>query len=271
MLCRMKHLPITALALCLPMLSVPAQAEDIMSILARKADMPARLAPKTIAYSYTVSVNIKARQGKDISEGQAILRIDPSKTSDERIQIVSISDPENEALQDFLEDGENPDSTPEERAKDFWCGKSEEGSEDDPDFTSDLSKITVVYEDEKEAVLRPDFPSLTKLLIQSDGKPEDADKDARKMAKKLLERIDGEFTLAKPSGEVKGFSVRMTRPMTMKLIAKIKEMDLKQTCELAPNGHYYRSAMKMNVQGKALGIGFGQEIDMRISDLTPLP
>jgi len=39
----------------------------------------------------------------------------------------------------------------------------------------------------------------------------------------------------------------------------------------APNGHYHISTMKMNVQGKALSIGFGQEIDMRISDLTPLP
>ena len=241
-----------------------------MSILARKKDMPARLAPKTIEYSYTLTVDIKSREGKDISEGQAVVRVDPSKPVGSRKQIISTSEPENEALQDFLKDNEDSDNT-EEQAENFWCGKSEAGSEDDPDFTSDLSKITVVYEDEKEAVLRPDFPSLTKLLMQSDGNPEEASKDERKMAKKLIERIEGEFTLAKPSGEMKGFSVRMTRPMTLKLVAKLKEMDVTQTCELAPNGHYHISTMKMNVQGKALGIGFGQEIDMRISDLTPLP
>ena len=98
----MKILPITTLALCISFLTAPAQAEDIMSILARKKDMPARLAPKTIEYSYTLTVDIKSREGKDISEGQAVVRVDPSKPAGSRKQIISISDPENEALQDFL-------------------------------------------------------------------------------------------------------------------------------------------------------------------------
>ena len=267
----MKHLPITALALCLPILAAPAQAEDIMSILARKADMPPRLAPKTIEYSYTLTVDIKSREGKDLSEGQAVVRVDPSKPAGSRKQIISISDPENEALQDFLKDSEDPDNTPEERAEEFWCGDSGENPDDEPALTSDLSNLTVISETETEAVLQPDMKNLAKLLMQSDGNPEDANKDERKMAKKLLERIEGNFTLAKPSAELKGFSVRMTRPMTIKIVAKLKEMDVTQTCELAPNGHYHISTMKMNVQGKALGIGFGQEIDMRITDLRPLP
>ena len=267
----MKHLPITALALVFPLLAAPAQAEDIMSILARKVDTPARLAPKTIEYSYTLTVDIKSREGKDLSEGQAVIRVDPSKPAGSRKQIISISDPENEALQDFLKDSEDPDNTPDKRAKNFWCGDSGAESNDEIGLTSDLSNITVISENETEAVLRPDLPSLAKLLMQSDGNPEDAGKDERKMAKKLIERIEGNVTLAKPSGEMKGFSVRMTRPMTMKLVAKLKEMDVSQTCALAPNGHYHISTMKMNVQGKALGSRFGQEIDMRISDLAPLP
>ena len=269
----MKHIALSCLALCLPLIAAPAQAEDIMSILARKAEMPVKLAPQTIPYSYTLTVDIKAREGKDLSEGQAVLRIDPTQPAGSRAKIISISDADNEALEDFLKEVEDPENTMEKQADSFWCGdtglNSDTESDDDvPDITSDPSVLTVISEDETEAVLRPDMPKLAQLLMQSD---ENADKNGRKMAKKLMKRIEGEFTLAKPSGEMKGFSVRMTRPMTMMLVAKLKEMDVEQTCALAPNGHYHTSTMKMNVQGKALGSRFGQNLDMKVSDLTPLP
>ena len=104
--------------------------------------------------------------------------------------------------------------------------------------------------------------------MQSD---ETADKNGRKMMKKLLKRIEGDVTLSKPSGEMMGFSVRMTRPMTMMVVAKLNTMTMDQSCELAPNGHYRIATMKMNVEGKALGSRFGQDLDLRISELTPLP
>ena len=63
----------------------------------------------------------------------------------------------------------------------------------------------------------------------------------------------------------------MTRPMTIMLVAKLKVMTVEQSCALAPNGHYHTANLKMNVEGKALGSGFGQAMDMKISDLTPLP
>ena len=96
----MKHFALPAAALCLPLLAAPAQAEDIMSILARKAEMPVRLAPKTIDYSYTLTVDIKAREGKDLSEGKAVFRIDPTQPAGSRANIISISDADSEALQD---------------------------------------------------------------------------------------------------------------------------------------------------------------------------
>jgi len=109
------------------------------------------------------------------------------------LQIISISDPENEALQDFLKDSEDPDDTPEKRAEEFWCGDSGAEPENEPALTSDLSNLTVISENETEAVLQPDMKNLAKLLMQSDGNPEEAGKDERKMAKKLLERIEGNF------------------------------------------------------------------------------
>lgn len=242
-----------------------------MSILARKAETPARLAPQTIPYTYTLTVDVKAREGKDLSEGQAVLRIDPTQAPGSRAQIISITDADSEALQDFLKEIEDPENTMEKQAGEFWCGDSEAEQDASSDIVSDPSALTVVYENETEAVLRPDIQKLAALMMESDGSPDNAGKSERKIMKKLMERIEGELTFAKPSGEMKGFSVRMTRPMTMMLVAKLKEMDVEQTCALAPNGHYHTSTMKMNVQGKALGSRFGQNLDMQVSDLTPLP
>ncbi len=260
----MKRLALAPLVLCLPLLAPPAQAEDILSILARKADGPTRLAPKTIDYTYTLNVDVKTRDGKDLSEAQAVLRINPTQPAGARVQIISASDVNSEALQDFLKEVEDPDNTMTKQAEGFWCGDSNPDSE--PDF--DPENFTVIAQDESQAVLKPKPGKLAELLVmESDG---NADKSDRKMMKKLMKRVEGEMTLSKPSGELKGFSVRMTRPMTMMLVAKLKVMTIDQSCELAPNGHYRIGRLKINVDGKALGSRFGQNLEMRISELTPI-
>ena len=260
----MKHIALSCLALCLPLLASTAHAEDIMTILARKAETPARLAPETIAYSYTLAVDIKSREGKDLSEGDAILRIDPTQAPGSRTQIISTSDPESEPLRDFIKEIEDPESTMKKKAEGFWCGPAE--AESQSDFNPE--DFSIISENETQAVLRPDLVKLAELLMQSD---ENADKNGGKMMKRLMKRIEGDVTLSKPSGDMKGFTVRMTRPMTMMLVAKLKTMDVEQTCELAPNGHFHIATLKMNVEGKAVGSRFGQFLDIRISDLTPLP
>ena len=255
----MKHIPLSCLALCLPLFAASAQAEDILSILARKSETPARLAPKTIPFSYTLTFDMTNIEGKDETSGQAIIRVNPNQAPGSRAQIISASDPEGDVLKEFLEDIEDPENTVEKQAENFWCGDSETPPEDESEFFADLSNIAVLSENETEAVLRPDMTKLAELLMQSD---ENADKNGKKVMKKLLKRIEGDITLAKPSAEMKGFSVKMTRPMTMMLVAKLKVMNLEQTCGLAPNGHYHMSTMKMNVEGKALGSKFGQDLDM---------
>jgi len=261
----MKHLVFTGLALSLPFLAAPAQAEDILSILARNADSPARLAPTTIDYTYTLTLDVQERDGKDLSEGQAVLRVDPTQPPGSRAQILSASDANSEALQNFLKEVEDEDNTMAKQASGFWCGSS------DADSRSDFDPVnfTVISENETQAILAPNPGKLAELMTrESDG---NADKSDRKMMKKLMKRIEGEMTLSKPSGEIKGFSVRMTRPLTMMIVAKLKVMTVEQSCELAPNGHYRIGTMKLNVEGKAMGSRFGQVLDMRISDLTPIP
>lgn len=266
----MKHFPFARLALYLPVMVLPlvagpAQAEDILSILTRNAENPARLAPDTIDYIYTLNVDVKERDGKDLNEAQAVLRVDPTQPAGSRVQMISASDVNSEALQNFLGEIEDPENTMSKQAEGFWCGASdaESGSEFNP------ANFTVLSQNEAQATLKPKPGKLAELLMmESDG---NADKSDRKMMKKLMERIDGEMILSKPSGELKGFSVRMTRPLTMMIVAKLKVMTVDQTCELAPNGHYRIATMKMNVEGKAMGSRFGQVLDMRISDLTPIP
>jgi len=260
----MKHFTLSALVICLPLMPASAQAEDIMSILARQAETPERLAPSTIDYTYTLRLDVKTREGKDLSEGQAVLRVDPTQPAGSRAQILSVSDEDSEALQEFLKEIEDPENTMAKQAEGFWCGASD--AETQSDF--DPKQFTVISEDETQAVLVPQPGLLAELMVmESDG---NADKSDRKMMKKLMKRIEGEMTLSKPSGELKGFSVRMTRPLTMMVVAKLKVMTVDQTCELAPNGHYRIGTMKMNVEGKAMGSRFGQNLDMRITDLTPI-
>lgn len=261
----MKYFALISLALGLPLLAVPVQAADIMTILAQKGQTPARLAPETIDYTYTLTVDVKNREGKDLSEGQAVLRIDPTQPPGFRAQIISASDEESEALQDFLKQIEDPENTLDKQAEGFWCGSSDKKTQ--TDFNPE--NFTVIFEDDTQAILRPELTKLAELLMQSDENDQ-MKKQERKMMERLMDRIDGEVTLAKPSAEMTGFKVRMTRPMTMMLVAKLKVMDVEQSCELAPNGHYRIGTMKLNVEGKALGSRFGQALDMRISDLTPI-
>lgn len=260
----MKFLSLIAMSLSLPLLSTTAQAEDILSILSSKADAPHRAAPETIPYSYTLTLDVKEREGKNVSEGQAVLRIDPTQPPGSRAQIITASNVESEALQNFFKEIEDKDNTMAKQASGFWCGSSDPKPQSD----FDPNNFIVLSEDNNQAVLKPDVEKLAELLMDAD---ENGDKDDRKMMKRLMKRIEGEVTLAKPSAEMMGFKVRMTRPMTMMLVAKLKEMDVEQSCTLAPNGHYHLSHLKMNVAGKALGSRFGQEIDMTVSELTPLP
>lgn len=262
----MKHYPTLALILSTCAFAPLAQANDILSILETQSqsDMTAAEPPKNIPYRYTVTADLMTMEGDDISQGAAVLQIDPSQPAGQRTTLISADDPETPALLDFIKEIEKPKTDMESMADDFWCGSA--SSSDD----FDASTFTVLSETDTEAVLKPNPGTLTELLMQSDA-DEDMDKQERKMMKKLVDRIDGELILSKPDAQMKGFRVNMTRSMTIMMIAKVKKMEIEQSCSLAPNGFRYASNMKMSVRGKALGTEFGQDMDIRISDLVPLP
>ena len=261
--------PLLLTALCAApfFIANPAQAQsnDILSILARQTETPGRAEPTTIDYSYTMNLDIKAFEGDKTSDVQAVLRVDPTQPGGSRAQIISTTDPENESFVEFLKEIEDPEKTMAEQADGFWCGVMDGDAEFNPD------DFQVISETETEAIIKPKPGTITKFLMQSDSEDEEMGKQERKMAKKLLKRIDGQMTLSKPQAELQNFQVKMTEPMSMMLVAKLKVMDVEQDCALAPNGFYHMSTMNMNVEGKALGKEFGQKMDIKISDLRALP
>ena len=125
----------------------------------------------------------------------------------------------------------------------------------------------MISETENEAVIKPNLALMAEIMMDSDD-GEEMSKSERKMMKRMMKRLDGEFVLSKPDARLKNFKIWLTRPMTMALIAKLKEMEVTQSCAMAPNGFTYTDSVSVRVKAKALGIGVEQNMDIKISSLT---
>jgi len=97
--------------------SAQAQSNDILSILARQSETPARAEPTTINFSYTMNLDMISFEGDKTSEVQAVLRVDPTQPGGSRAQIISTTDPENESFVEFLKEIEDPEKTMAEQAE----------------------------------------------------------------------------------------------------------------------------------------------------------
>ena len=232
-----------------------------MYLLQSRAGMIETRAPTTIPYKYTLYLNLSEADSDGDRQVQAEVRVDPSKPAGRRARIVT-SKGHRKVLTEFLEDIENPKVDMTAKSNRFWC----RSIHDDEDV--DLSIYTVISETDTEAVLKPNPDKLTELLLRSET--ENLDKSDRRLKKKLLSRIDGQITVSKRNGGTKNFKAGMTRSGTIKVIAKIKAMDINQTCAVAPNGHQYASEIQFSIDGKALGEKFSVSQNIRISDLTPI-
>lgn len=254
-------------ALILPLLFAPsAQAEDILSILERQAKIERAAPPAVNPYNYTVDVQMSGKEGDDDEVFTAKLFIDPSLTPENRVTILSASsDDYPDEFEEFLKETRNAETSAEDLAEEFWCESGDNDLFDDDGAA--LESLTVISETQSEAVIKPDLALMAKIMMDGDG-DEDMSKSERKMMKKMMERMDGEFVLSKPDARLKSFNIWLTRPLTMAIVAKIKEMDVTQSCALAPNGFTYTDRITMHVKVKALGVGMEQNMDIQISDLT---
>ena len=121
----------------------------------------------------------------------------------------------------------NPENSAEDLAEEFWCESGDNELFDGDDVSVD--DFTVISETESEAVIRPNLALMAEIMMDKDD-DEDMSKSERKMMAKMMERLDGEFVLSKPDARLKYLKIWLTRPLTMKVIAKLKEMEITQSC-----------------------------------------
>lgn len=251
--------------------STAAQAQEDTQIsqntLAELSRIQRPAPPDIIPYDYSVEFQMSELEDETGENPfRAVLAIKPNLTGDARVTVISQSKEERpEALKEMLRKITSSETSQADLAKEFWC----EGKDDNL-LKQDVSidDFTVVSETDTEIVVRPNIEKLGEIMLSSDDFAQDGGVDS-KMALKLMERLDGEFTLSKEDAHLKHFKIWMTRPMRVKLIAKIDEMEISQSCKIAPNGIAYKSATSMHLLVKALGASVVQDMDVVVRDLKP--
>lgn len=255
----------TLLSLLITMLALPstAYAEDILSIMKRRSESSRPTPPDTNPYNYTIDITMSGQEGDDVSPPfTAKMRINPAADPEHRATIIFTSSPEySDDFKEMLKEIRNPELDSVKFSEDFWC----ESANDDDEFSED--DFSVISQTQTEAVIRPNLQHMAELMMDSEA-DEDMSKSERKMMKKMMERLDGEFIVSKPDGNLKQFKIWLTRPMTVKVIAKIKKMQVEQNCAMAPNGFNYVDRFSMNVRLKALGINVVKKMDIKVSELS---
>lgn len=257
-------LGLTSLAL---LLALPAGASDIFDITASNRASGATRTPETVPYIHTVDVRVSGRKGDDERDPvTARLRIDPSQPEGERVTILSRSETDakdmNNALEDLIEQIEENDL--EDQADGFWCS-----ARDSDAFPITPENFSIIADDGGIVRLKPVPERKVQLMMGEDDLGE-LDGRERGIAKKLIDRLEGELRLDRADGHMDGMSFRMTRPMSVMLIAKIKQMAMDVDCERAPNGYPYVSRFSMYVEAGAFGQDMVNNMELSVSDLTPI-
>ena len=242
--------------------SSAVQADDISSILERQSRVQRPAPPSVIPYNYTVDLVASAGESKNAKAPfRAKLLINPSASPDNRVTIISTSsDDYHEEFEGFLEKMQNPETSAEELAEGFWCESADNTLFDEDGFA-------VISETASEAVIKPNRALMAEIMMDTDD-DEDISKSERRIMKKMMERLDGEFVLSKPDAQLKSIKIWLTRPITIAVVAKIKEMEFSQSCALAPNGFPYIDSMTMHLTAQTLGVRMEENINIKISDLT---
>jgi len=232
-----------------------ANAVDFKTLVQDRAEAGIEAVPDTIPYSYLVDIEyINENKPEDSFTGQ--YRVNPSAKSGERIMLMGANwEDSPKGIRKQLEQ-DNQKKTEAEFSEDFWCQGDQE--------TFDIlvsDEVTILRENAAEAVVTLG-PDALAHFIGDDG-------EDREMPGKILKRMDSEVTFSKPDLRLTSSHIWLTRPTTVKIVAKMKEMDFNTGCSVAPNGLSYVSHYHTKVSGKAVGKSFGAIINLKLSDLQP--
>lgn len=240
----------------------PSFASDIFEILAQRESEGTAHPPAYVPYRHTVDVIVSGSKGDDIHDSLiAKLRIDPSQAAGDRVTILEQSEDARgemeKALREMIEEIEDEDRTPAAQAQSFWCNAG------GPLPTAD--DFAVIEQTDDFARLQPTPERMVSLFMQTGDR--ELDRKERSMAKKLSDRLEGEIVYEKPSGLIRSGTFNITRPMTVLLIAKIRQMEMAQGCSIAPNGHPFVSSFSMDVGVTALGQKITNVMELTVGDL----
>lgn len=249
----MRHLTLISAGFLLAFSGTQAAAQDFQTLLKEKQESRAlQAAPKNIPYSYVVSVDYRGQEGGDLEAFTGRYRVNPQALAGSRVTYLNGQFEDfPEDIQDYIEALQADVISPETIA-DFWCVDDEEPE----DF--EVEDVNVVTETDQEVVIALS-PDDIKDMMEGDDMP-----------KKIRKRMEGQLTLSKPDLHLRHIKFRLTKPTTVKIVAKIKEMEFEQSCELAPNGVPYASESKVHVRLKAFGTSIREDTSITVSDLRPL-
>lgn len=236
-----------------------AVASDFKTLIQEQLDSSAT-PPQSIPFSYLVTINIDSKEGKDEAENfKGQYRFDPSAEPGNRIKLIGQTwDDIPKDMRKELEKN-NLETTPEKFAKDFWCM----GDRDTLDILAS-DDVTILREDSEEAVISLSPEAISHFMSDdTEGKKE------RKMPKKIRKRMRAEMTFSKPDLIMTQSRIWLSEPTTVKIVAKMKEMDFQEKCAVAPNGLPYLSESRTIIAGKAMGKSFGANVNVFVSDLQP--
>jgi len=237
---------------------VMASASDFKSLIQEIDEMEM---PDTIPYSFLMTVKMDNIKGKDEIEttiGQ--YRFTPSAEPGARVSIVGDGweDMPKEMRQELQKS--NLETSEAEFAEEFWCTGDQKTHRI---LTSD--EASVIREDAGEAVVALSPDAIADILTNPNE-----DREERTMPKKIRKRMLAELTFSKPDLRLKQSRFWLSKPTTVKLIAKMHNMDFQETCALAPNGLPYVQENKTIIAGKAMGKSFGATVTLTVSDLQPV-
>jgi len=249
----MKIFPLVVAIMCFGSFAF-SNAESFAELATRKAEAGYKFpaAPKTIPYSYVMTFDNTSHEGDEVTAFKTKYRVNPNAAPGERLTY--LGDDGAVLPAEFLKQMEyaNQNKTLEEFMSDFWCSDAESEA-------LDLSDGAVLREDAETAVI-----SLTneKVLEMMD---DDGD-----MPKKIRKRLVGEMTFSKAEFYPTHIRIWLSEPTTVKIVAKMKEMEFQTSCAKAPNGHFYAAQNKVHVRLKAMGKPILQDMTISISDLAPV-
>ena len=259
--------------------SAIVEAQDILSLLkAKTVSEQVNVPPAIFPYKYVVDYVSNQKQGDDVSHFSARYQVDPNAEPGSRVTILKSSgdaENDNEDFNSTLQELENIETTKEDIASELWC------NDDDRDDAKDKEKqlkliqliedgrIKIESETDQNAVLEMSLKDVIDIFGDDLDLGEIEGGESSGAIKKIIKRMKLQMHLTKPDVRLSKMRIWLNKPMRIMIVARIKEMDMTMSCDLAPNGYYYRSRQNLMMEMSALGSKFNTDSSQTIIELIP--